>query len=157
MVSMLVVGWKANKHLDKIVQYFHECDDTLTIWKKIFGKGLSNEKCEEFKDIIMEQLVLLGAFNISDFVPLVKSFDLQGFIPKMKQLCSNVDEFFDEIIQDRLKEKHSNGIKDYLDVMLSIPKTYGLGDRLGDNVIKAKFNASYFMLNTNLFVELIKK
>jgi hypothetical protein len=33
---MSVVGWKANKHPNKIVQYFHECDDTLIIWKKIF-------------------------------------------------------------------------------------------------------------------------
>jgi hypothetical protein len=48
-----------------------------------------------------------------------------------------VDDFFYEIIQDCLKEKHSNDIKDYLDVMLFVPKTYGLGDRLGDNVIKA--------------------
>jgi cytochrome P450 len=112
----------------------------LLFGKRYFGKGISNEKSEEFKDIIMEQLVLLGAFNISDFVPLVKSFDLQGFIPKLKQLRSKVDEFFDEIIQDRLKEKHSNEINDYLDVMFSVPKTYGLGDRLGDIVIKAEFN-----------------
>jgi hypothetical protein len=48
----------------------------LLFGKGYFGKGLSNEKCEEFKNIIMEQLVLLGAFKISDFVPLVKSFDL---------------------------------------------------------------------------------
>lgn len=58
----------------------------LLFGKKYFGEGLSNEKNEEFKNIIMEQLVLLGAFNISDCVPLVKSFDLQGFIPKLKQL-----------------------------------------------------------------------
>ncbi|CAK9882913.1 unnamed protein product [Sphagnum jensenii] len=112
----------------------------LSFGKRYFGEGLSNEKNEEFQNIIMEQLVILGAFNISDFVPLVKSFDLQGFIPKLKQLRSKIDEFFDEIIQNRLKEKHSNDIKDYLDVMLSIPETYGLGDRLGDNVIKAEFN-----------------
>jgi hypothetical protein len=36
MVCMFVVGWKANKHSAKIMQYFHECDDTPTIWKKIF-------------------------------------------------------------------------------------------------------------------------
>jgi hypothetical protein len=58
----------------------------LLFGKGYFGKGLSNEKCAEFKDIIMEQLVFFCAFNISDFVPLVKSFDLQGFIPKLKQI-----------------------------------------------------------------------
>jgi hypothetical protein len=36
MVCMSVTGWKANKHPNKIVQYFHECDHMLTIWKRIF-------------------------------------------------------------------------------------------------------------------------
>jgi hypothetical protein len=57
-----------------------------------------------------------------------------------------IDQFFDEMIQDRLKQKGLNVSKDFLNAMLSLPKTHGFGDKLGDNTIKAIINVSYHAL-----------
>jgi hypothetical protein len=57
-----------------------------------------------------------------------------------------IDQIFDEMIKDRLKQNGLNNSKDFLGAMLSLPKTHGFGDRLGDNIIKAIFNVSYHAL-----------
>jgi hypothetical protein len=44
--------------------------------KKHFGPKLSNKKNEEFWDIILKENVIASIFNIGDFVPLLKPFDL---------------------------------------------------------------------------------
>ncbi|CAM6019190.1 unnamed protein product [Sphagnum balticum] len=114
----------------------------LLFGKRYFGLKLSNKKSEEFKDIILKELAIIGIFNIGDFVPLLRPFDLQGITSQSKKLRLKIDQFFDEMIQDRLKQNGLNDSKDFLNAMLSLPKTHGFGDRLGDNIIKAIFNES---------------
>jgi len=118
----------------------------LLLGKRYFGLKLSNKKNDDFKDIILKQLAIVGIFNIGDFVPLLRPFDLQGITAQSKQLRLKIDQFFDEMIQDRLKQNGLNDSKDFLGTMLSLPKTYGFGDRLGDNIIKAILNVSYHVL-----------
>jgi hypothetical protein len=48
----------------------------LLFGKKHFGPKLSNKKNEEFWDIILKENVIASIFNIGDFVPLLKPFDL---------------------------------------------------------------------------------
>ncbi|KAH9531848.1 hypothetical protein CY35_19G058700 [Sphagnum magellanicum] len=112
----------------------------LLFGKRYFGLKISNKKNDEFKDTILKELAIIGIFNIGDFVPLLKPFDLQGIITQSKQLRLKVDQIFDEMIQDRLKQNGLNDSKDFLGAMLSLPKTHGFGDRLGDNTIKAVLN-----------------
>jgi hypothetical protein len=118
----------------------------LLFGKRYFGLKLSNKKNDEFKDIILKQLAIIGIFNIGDFVPLLRPFNLQGIITQSKQLHLKIDQIFDEMIEDRLKQNGLNNSKDFLGAMLSLPKTHGFGDRLGDNIIKAIFNISYHAL-----------
>ncbi len=118
----------------------------LLFGKRYFGLKLSNKKSEEFKDIILKQLAILGIFNIGDFVPLLRPFDLQGITSQVKKLRLKIDQFFDEMIQDRLKQNGLNDSTNFLNAMLSLPKTHGFGDRLGDNTIKAILNVSYHAL-----------
>ncbi|CAM6062097.1 unnamed protein product, partial [Sphagnum tenellum] len=112
----------------------------LLFGKRYFGLKISNKKNDEFKDTILKQLAIIGILNIGDFVPLLRPFDLQGIIRQSKQLRLKVDQIFDEMIQDRLKQNGLNDSKDFLGAMLSLPKTHGFGDRLGDNTIKAVLN-----------------
>jgi hypothetical protein len=100
-----------------------------------FGFKFSNKKNEEFKDIILKELAIASNFNIVDFVPLLRSFDLQGITSQSKQFCLKIDQFFYEMIQDRLKQNGLNDSKDFLNAMFSLPKTHGFGDRLEDNTI----------------------
>ncbi len=118
----------------------------LLFRKRFFGLRLSNKKNDEFKDIFLKQLAIIGIFNIGDFVPLLRPFDLQGITAQSKQLRFKIDQFFDEMIQDRLKQNGLNDSKDFLNAMLSLPKTHGFGDRLEDNTIKAILNVSYHAL-----------
>jgi hypothetical protein len=118
----------------------------LLFGKRYFGLKLSNKKNDEFKDIILKQLAIIGIFNIGDFVPLLRPFNLQGIITQSKQLHLKIDQIFDEVMEDCLKQNGLNNSKDFLGAMLSLPKTHGFGDRLGDNIIKAIFNISYHAL-----------
>ncbi len=65
-----------------------------------FTTKLSNEECEEFKDIIIEQTSLIASFNISDYISCLKPFDLQGLQHHMNQVFLKVDKFFDKFIGD---------------------------------------------------------
>jgi hypothetical protein len=47
----------------------------------LFGKSFlttksSNDECAQFKNLIVKEVALAGAFNISDFVPFLKPFDI---------------------------------------------------------------------------------
>jgi hypothetical protein len=70
----------------------------LLFGKRYFSIEPFNEECEGFKDIIFKQAHLFGAFNISDFVPFLKPFDLQGLQHKIKQIQMRLDQFLDKII-----------------------------------------------------------
>jgi len=118
----------------------------LLFGKRYLGSGPSIKECEEFNDIIREEITILGAFNISDFVPILKPFDLQGIIPQLNNMRLKVDQFFDKIIQNHSRENDLNHSKDFLDVMFSFVESSGFGKKHGDNVIKAVINVSYFML-----------
>jgi cytochrome P450 len=48
-----------------------------------------------------------------------------------------IDQFFDKIIHDHVNEKHADGSKDLVDVLLSLPPMEDSGDKLDDNKIKA--------------------
>ncbi len=124
----------------------------LLFGKRYFGLKNSDKKSEEFKDIILKELAIVGIFNIGDFVPLLRPFDLQGITSQSKKLRLKIDQFFDEMIQDRLKQNGLNDSKDFLDAMLSLPKTHGFGDRLKDNTIKAIFNVSYRALAMDFMI-----
>jgi hypothetical protein len=64
------------------------------------------------------------------------------------------DKVFNETTQNCLKQNGLNKSKKNLSVMLSLPKTYNFGNRLGDNRMKAILNviynsfAMYFMISS---------
>ncbi len=70
----------------------------LLFGKRYFSIEPFNEECEGFKDIIFKQAHLFGAFNISDFVPFLKPFDLQGLQHKIKPIQMRLNQFLDKII-----------------------------------------------------------
>jgi hypothetical protein len=118
-----------------------------TMTRLLFGKRYFGKKNEEFKDTILKELAIVGNFNIGDFVPLLRPFDLQGITSQSKQLHLKIGQFFYEMIQDCLKQNGLNDSKDFLNAMFFLPKTNGFGDRLRDNTIKAILNVSYHVLH----------
>ncbi len=117
----------------------------LLFKKRYFNTMHSDEESKEFKDIIMKITTMSGVFNISDYVPFLKPFDLQGIRLECNQILSRVNRFFNKIIQEHLKEKKkANESKDFLDVMLSHPGVDG-EDRLDELTIKGVAIVSYSM------------
>lgn len=40
---------------------------------------------EDFKEMVMELMVLAGVFNVGDFMPMLEQLDLQGMAEKMNR------------------------------------------------------------------------
>ncbi|XP_047324986.1 flavonoid 3'-monooxygenase CYP75B137-like [Impatiens glandulifera] len=80
----------------------------------------------EFRPFVEEINILLGTPNISDLIPCLSYFDLQGIERKMKRLVKRFDKYFDWIIDERMREDDNNEKKDFLQVLLNLRK--GAGD-----------------------------
>jgi len=115
----------------------------LLIRKRYFSTDHTDDDSQEFKELSVKVMNLCGVFNISDYVPFLKPFDIQGLVPQFKQTSSQMDRVFDRVIQEHVKDKSkSDESKDFLDVLLSLPGVDGVSDRLDDITIKAVFNVS---------------
>ena len=85
----------------------------------------------EFRDIVFKIIELLGAPNISDFIPLLSRLDVQGKQRQKKKQRENLDRIFDSTIKRRIeaisKETEGaveeDGRKDFLS-MLSDPNEH---------------------------------
>ncbi|KAI3854355.1 hypothetical protein MKW92_022097, partial [Papaver armeniacum] len=81
----------------------------------------------EFGRVAAEVVDCIGRSNISDFLPVLAKFDLQGLERRMKELISWLDSFFSSIIEKRMKLKlkgdqdgNKNDFKDVLQVFLEL-------------------------------------
>ncbi|KAJ7537212.1 hypothetical protein O6H91_12G102800 [Diphasiastrum complanatum] len=94
------------------------------------GKGL------EVKQIVDEALRLGSAFNIGDFIPLVRKLDLQGYEKKLRSFRSRMDG----LMADMWKGHEQHGLqeekeRDFLDILLKLKTKYDLDDVTIANVM----------------------
>jgi hypothetical protein len=118
--------------------------------KRYFSEDdLYNKKGKEFNDLMAKFMHIAGIFNISDYIPYLKPFDLQGLLPQAKHIFMEFDQFFDKIIHDHLNERQVDEPKDIVDVLLSLPPIEEFGDRLDDNKIKAILHVMFTLLHVD--------
>ncbi|CAI0413828.1 unnamed protein product [Linum tenue] len=82
----------------------------------------------EFRELESEMLVLMGTPNVSDFIPALARFDLQGIEKKSKRLLDKFDEILSSVIEERLRaveKRGGNGRKDFLQVLLDLNRHGG--------------------------------
>ncbi|KAI7985191.1 hypothetical protein LOK49_LG14G00240 [Camellia lanceoleosa] len=90
--------------------------------KMVFGR--SSDERFDLKAVIQKSLVLLGAFNIADFVPILAPFDVQALTRTIKETSKAIDTILEIIITEhernpsRFHQTHDK--KDFIDVMLSL-------------------------------------
>ncbi|GMJ10864.1 cytochrome P450, family 706, subfamily A, polypeptide 6 [Hibiscus trionum] len=92
----------------------------------------------EFKKRLEEFVNLAGGPNVSDFLPLLAPFDLQGIESKSRKLLSWFYGKFESVIMNRLKTEDVGDdqiSKDFLQQLLDL-KQRG-DDQISDNEIKA--------------------
>ncbi|KAM7257909.1 hypothetical protein ACFE04_013650 [Oxalis oulophora] len=84
---------------------------------------LGRKKDDEFdlKELFEETLILVGAFNMSDFVPFLAPFDFQGYTKRMKEVSKSTDKLLEKIIFERENENiEEKPYKDFIDTLLSM-------------------------------------
>ncbi|CAL5445129.1 unnamed protein product [Camellia sinensis] len=90
--------------------------------KMVFGR--SSDERFDLKAVVQKSLVILGAFNIADFVPILAPFDLQGLTRRIKEASKAIDTILEIIIteheQDPARFHQTHDKKDFIDVMLSL-------------------------------------
>nr|BAN62871.1 flavonoid 3'-hydroxylase [Dianthus caryophyllus] len=102
------------------------------------GTGKSDPKAEEFKDMVLELMVLTGVFNIGDFVPALECLDLQGVASKMKKLHKRLDNFMSNILEEHKSVAHQQNGGDLLSILISLKDNCdGEGGKFSDTEIKA--------------------
>ncbi|KAF8399586.1 hypothetical protein HHK36_015454 [Tetracentron sinense] len=113
------------------------------------GGGGEDYKAEEFKDMVVELMVLAGEFNVGDFVPVLDWLDLQGVVAKMKKLHARFDAFLSGILEEhKINGGDGSGAQrqtDLLSTLIALKEDVDDdGGKLTDTEIKA--------LLLNLFV-----
>ena len=114
----------------------------VMLGRRVFGDGSGGEdaKADEFKEMVVELMVLAGVFNIGDFVPALEWLDLQGVASKMKKLHAKFDAFLGAIVEEH-KISGSHGPDRHVDLLTTLlslkDNADGEGGKLTDVEIKA--------------------
>nr|ABV80348.1 cytochrome P450-dependent monooxygenase [Selaginella moellendorffii] len=89
------------------------------------------------KSSLDRALQLAGAFNLADYIPFFRAFDVQGFRQQSQILHEQLDFFFQGLVDShRRQERPPNASEDFIDVLLSIQKQNGV-EYVSDDTIKA--------------------
>ncbi|KAI7986866.1 hypothetical protein LOK49_LG14G00230 [Camellia lanceoleosa] len=90
--------------------------------KMVFGR--SSDERFDLMAVVQKCLLLVGAFNIADFVPILAPFDLQGLTRCFMETSKAIDTILKIIIteheQDPSRIHQTHDKKDFINVMLSL-------------------------------------
>eukprot|EP01018_Ginkgo_biloba_P011309 Gb_11421 [translate_table: standard] len=106
-----------------------------------FGRKYSNEimGSEGFRAAIQEATLLMGAFNIGDFIPYLGWMDVQGLNRRFCKTHKTLDAFFEKIIEEHAAaEAQRDGLNmDFVDVLLAISNSNDMEIKVTRDSIKA--------------------
>ncbi|KVH91906.1 cytochrome P450 76C1-like [Cynara cardunculus var. scolymus] len=94
---------------------------TSMLWGSSKGSDDSSDVGDGFQQVTDKIMELLAAPNISDLIPMLKRFDLQGKQRDMEKQREQVDKVFDHIIRGRINansSKMEKDGKDFLQILL---------------------------------------
>ncbi|KAH7296350.1 hypothetical protein KP509_26G020300 [Ceratopteris richardii] len=121
------------------------CITRMLLGKRFFGPAQScgPEESARFEQVIHDSMVLLGVVNIADYLPILRSLDLQGYEKQCRRVFADLDtlqsQLLDEHVQKRkITDSHAGddeGVHTFIDVLLSLRES-GM-EELTDTVIKA--------------------
>ncbi|CAK9186298.1 unnamed protein product [Ilex paraguariensis] len=93
--------------------------------KRYFGEDEGNEEAKHFRKLVEETLLLGGASNPGDFLPILRWIDYQGFEKKLVRLSKDMDEFLQGLIDEHKKDISRNTmISHLLSLQESQPEYY---------------------------------
>ncbi|KAJ0469504.1 putative flavonoid 3'-monooxygenase [Helianthus annuus] len=108
----------------------------VMLGQRVFGDGSGGRdpKADEFKDMVVELMVLAGEFNIGDFIQTLDWLDLQGITKKMKKMHTQFDSFLNVILEEHKSGKGGgSGHGDLLSTLIGLKEDAdGEGRKLSD-------------------------
>lgn len=114
------------------------------------GKRYSEETGgSKFKDLFPELSMLVGAFNVGDYIPWLGWINhINGLEAKVTRVAKDLDRYLEKIVEEgitRSKKRVSNdgededekGHQNFIDVLLEVQRKNAIGFALGRDSIKA--------------------
>ncbi|KAL8238775.1 hypothetical protein R6Q59_015342 [Mikania micrantha] len=89
----------------------------------LWGSSSSGDYFQGFREVEFKIIELLGEPNISDFIPMLSWFDLQGRKREMQKQNEHLDRIFDSIIEERI-ERNSRKMEGEVDEDLILKKDF---------------------------------
>ncbi|GAU27760.1 hypothetical protein TSUD_215710 [Trifolium subterraneum] len=89
------------------------------MYKMILGRS----KYEQFdlKKLVQRATILVGAFNLADYVPWLGAFDIQGLTRSCKETSKSLDEVLEAIITEHEQTTNVDiHREDFVDILLSV-------------------------------------
>lgn len=125
MISNVISRMILNKRFMGVIK-----DDTVDL-----------AEAQEFRETTEEIEYLLGAFNISDFIPVLARWDLQGYQQRMEKLHKRIDVFIRKIMAEHQARRQFGPVpecdQDMVDVLLEKLEGDGTSNnQLSENNVK---------------------
>lgn len=92
---------------------------TAVICRMAFTKKYSDQDSRALNSMVKESLLLLGTFNIGDFIPYLAWMDLQGLNRRMKKLHTTQNQLLEKVIEEHVAQNGANTTHDLVDVLLA--------------------------------------
>ncbi|KAK7319227.1 hypothetical protein RJT34_03945 [Clitoria ternatea] len=103
--------------------------------KRYYGENsdvTDAEEAKRFRDIISEMMMLLGANNKGDFLPLLRWFDFDGLEKRLKKITETAEAFMQGLVEEHRSGKHKANTM--IEHLLSLQKSEP--DYYSDYIIK---------------------
>jgi len=92
---------------------------TAIICRMALSRKYSDQDLRSFGSMLRESFMLLGSFNIGDYIPYLDWMDLQGLNRRMKKIQKTQDYFLQKVIDERVAQNDPNVPRDLLDALLA--------------------------------------
>uniref|UniRef100_A0A0D6QTH2 Uncharacterized protein n=1 Tax=Araucaria cunninghamii TaxID=56994 RepID=A0A0D6QTH2_ARACU len=99
----------------------------------------NSKEARQFREMIDEAVLLLGTFNVGDYLPFLKWLDLHGLEAAMKKLYKKRDAFLQALVDEHRERRRLQPpqTQDFIDVLISAADNREIVSDDNDAVVKA--------------------
>eukprot|EP00253_Pinus_taeda_P031948 PITA_31948 len=110
---------------------------TAIICRMTFGRNYSAQDSKAFSSMVGESFLLMGSFNIGDYIPYLDWMDLQGLNRRLKKLRTIQEQLLEKVMDDHVARYDSSVAHDLVDVLLAASADKDSEFQISRDTIKA--------------------
>ncbi|KAL6583162.1 hypothetical protein OROMI_005240 [Orobanche minor] len=138
LVRSLIHAYEKKQVVDmslKIATLSADMTCLMVFGKKFAGGDLDGQG---LKEVMKETMEEAAAFNLGDYFPYLRRFDLQGSASRLKRLSKIFDGFLERIIDEHVRDKdEGKETRDFVDTMMGIMESGEAGFDFDRRHVKA--------------------